>query len=328
MLDYQAEEPPRIGGGSPPNGYFVLVVPEPAGTGPDVATVLRVLRSGWRTILLSSVIFGVASAAASLALRNEYEASALVAPVASDQGGMGAGLRGQLGGSLGGLAALAGVDLGAGSGAKEQAMATLTSKGFSREFIESQALLPVLFDERLRVVPHGWGGNYDAPSLDDGVKRFTRDVLRIVEDKRSGMVTVRVRWYSPELAAAWANQFVAKANARLRAEAIREAEQNLRYLTRESERTESVEVRRSIYSLIEAQVNSAMLANVRPDYAFKVIDPAHPPDPKNKVAPQRALLAIAGGLLGAILAGLLVLWRQRTSLGGPVAVGRPATQPE
>jgi uncharacterized protein involved in exopolysaccharide biosynthesis len=121
---------------------------------------------------------------------------------------------------------------------------------------------------------------------------------------------------------------VAKANARLRAEAIREAEQNLRYLTRESERTESVEVRRSIYSLIEAQVNSAMLANVRPDYAFKVIDPAHPPDPKNKVAPQRALLAIAGGLLGAILAGLLVLWRQRTSLGGPVAVGRPATQPE
>jgi capsular polysaccharide biosynthesis protein len=313
MNDRQLNDLPPIAAGQPPSGYFVLTVAESAARGPDLATLLRIIRSDWVFIVVTGIVFAVSSAGVSLTLSNEYEASILVAPVASDEEVS----IGKMSGALGALAGLADFDFGSRSDAKVQALATLRSKGFAREFIESKSLMPVLFENEWITRVAAWWTPENGPTLDDGVKKFTTDVLRIIEDKRTGLVTVSVRWYSPELAAAWANQFVASVNARLRQEAIRDADKNINYLSREAERTESVEIRRSIYRLLEAQVNNAMLANVRPDYAFKVIDAARAPDPKNKVAPRRAILAISGSVLGMILATIIVLWRRRELLHSP-----------
>jgi uncharacterized protein involved in exopolysaccharide biosynthesis len=50
-----------------------------------------------------------------------------------------------------------------------------------------------------------------------------------------------------------------------------------------------------------------MLAEVRQDYVFKVVDPAIAPDQKSK--PQRALIIIIAGFLGGILGMVIVLYR-------------------
>jgi LPS O-antigen subunit length determinant protein (WzzB/FepE family) len=121
-------------------------------------------------------------------------------------------------------------------------------------------------------------------------------------------VKVAVEWYSPDLAARWANHMVEMANERLRTEATRDAGQSIDYLNKELEKTNVVELRQAIYRLIEDQVSRAMLANVQRQYAFRVIDSAVPPEFKSR--PKRALFVVVGALLG-LGAGWLVSFLRR-----------------
>jgi uncharacterized protein involved in exopolysaccharide biosynthesis len=55
-----------------------------------------------------------------------------------------------------------------------------------------------------------------------------------------------------------------------------------------------------------------MLASVREDYAFKVLDLATEPDFDKPVRPNKPLIVLAGCILGALLAGIYVSMRPRT----------------
>ena len=50
-----------------------------------------------------------------------------------------------------------------------------------------------------------------------------------------------------------------------------------------------------------AQVNRRMLANVTEEYAFRILDRALPPDPKQPVWPNRPLFALMGLAFGLVL---------------------------
>lgn len=90
--------------------------------------------------------------------------------------------------------------------------------------------------------------------------------------------------------------------------ALEESTRSLEYLTRELQRTTSVEIHQAIYRLIEAQSKTSMLANVQRDYAFRFVDPAVVPDPDRFVRPRRALLVAAFGFSALILAAVCVLF--------------------
>ena len=53
-----------------------------------------------------------------------------------------------------------------------------------------------------------------------------------------------------------------------------------------------------IYNLIEEQTKNIMLANVREEYAFKIVDPAIVPE--IRVRPARRKIAIMGLLVGLL----------------------------
>lgn len=84
----------------------------------------------------------------------------------------------------------------------------------------------------------------------------------------------------------------------------------MKYLNGELESASSVELRQSIHRLIEAQVQTIMLANVRQDFAFRVIDPAVVQDADHYVSPRRALLAFMGIVLGGFLGLSISLVRE------------------
>ena len=295
--------------GGPPQGYFVIVPPRDAESTIDLGRIFRVLRDAWR-LVASAVVIGCAFAAViALQMRNVYRSEVLIAPVTQSGAGGAAGLRNQ----LGGLAALAGIDLGGSGGRKEEFVATLSSAGFARDFIVAEDLMPVLFSEQWDTNARAWREGQDAPTIEDGVKLLMTDIRTVSEDRRTGLISVRVEWNDPETAARWANGLVAMANARLRDQAIRSSELSIEYLNKELEKTSVVGLKQAIYRLIESQVNSAMFANAQPEYAFMVIDPAVPADPRRKVAPRRSLIALGGGLLSGVLAMGWVLWRQRAA---------------
>ena len=90
-------------------------------------------------------------------------------------------------------------------------------------------------------------------------------------------------------------------------EATAEAQQSIDYLTDQLEKTQIVALEQVFYTLIEEQTKTIMLANSRPEYVFKTIDPAIVPEQKS--GPKRALICILGVLLGGMFSVMIVLIR-------------------
>lgn len=247
-------------------------------------------------IFAFTFLASITAVTAALLMTPIYRAEVLVAPADEKSGGGLSALAGQ----FGGLASLAGINIGGGGGETEAAIATINSRAFTDNFIQDNKLMPILFEniwseqnkqwlvESEENVPTAW----DAYKIFDGIRSIS-------QDKKSGMITLAVEWKDPELAAKWANQLIDRINAYQKAQAITEAKESIAYLKQELEQTSVVEMRQSIYRLIEAQTKQIMLANVRDDYAFKVIDPAVVP--QEKVKPKRALISILGFMVGLML---------------------------
>jgi len=245
-----------------------------------------------------------------------YRAQALVAPVT--QNGMpsaGGALR-----QLSGLAALADIDLAGGGGRKQESLATLKSKGFARDFIQANNLMPILYARRWDAHALRWRPGEPPPTLGDAVRHFTEDVVDISDDHATGFVTVTVDWYSPKLAAQWANGMIESVNERLRAEANSNADRSLDFLNKELSKTNVVEVRQAIYHLIEQQIDNAMMANVQHEYAYHFLD--HAVAPEKRFSPKRSVITAVGAAFG-LFAGALVVYlrRKRRSGEAPLAGG-------
>ena len=235
-----------------------------------------------------------------------FTAEVLIAP-AQDGGGKG-GLS-ALAGQFGGLAALAGVNIGGGGGNRSEAVATLNSRALTEIFLQENRLLPVLFDTRWDEDAKTFKG--EAPTLWDGEKMF-RGIRSISDDKKTGLISLAIEWKDPVLAARWANALVKLANQSLRDRAIADSTRNLDYLNAQLEKTSVVELRQTIYRLLETEVKNIMVAQGSTEYAFKVIDPAVVPQEKSK--PKRTFLAAVGALFGGMFAVLyVVLARNRSA---------------
>lgn len=297
----------------PFQAYLVPVTAEGPATKPfTLHDLFRALLDGWKPIVLLTVLGAVTGVTTALLMTPVYRAQAMVVPREdSAAGALGRSIMGQ----FGGLAGLAGGLLPAGSNEAET-LATLRSRALTEQFIEERNLLPVLFEQKWDAERGAWleSDPRRVPTLRDGFRVFDRRVRTVAEDRKTGLVTVAVDWKDPAVAADWANGLVALANETLRQRAIREATDTLAYLDRELGRTEKVELRTSMFQFVEAQQKTLMLANTRPDYALRVIDPAVTPGPRDRLRPKRALMSIAatmlGGLTGCAVAILLALRRR------------------
>ncbi len=282
-------------------GYFVPVF-EPAGPRPvSFGELLRAVRSRWWWLLVGSILgLGLGTAAAFL-MTPVYQARVLM--VAVKQDAVSGGLSSMLG-QFGGLASLAGLSLGSDSKRAED-VAVLMSRGFTERFIRDHDLMPIFYasrwdPEQKAWKPHLWKRD---PTMANAIRKFDSKIRSLSEDRRSGILTLTMEWKDRELAARWANEFVARANAELRRTAIEESRRNIEYLQREAAATNVAALQQSIYRVVETEVRRAMLANVRPDYAFRVLDRAAVPDEREFVRPRRALM-IAGGVVFGFLAAL------------------------
>jgi LPS O-antigen subunit length determinant protein (WzzB/FepE family) len=82
-------------------------------------------------------------------------------------------------------------------------------------------------------------------------------------------------------------------------------------------------MQRVFYDLIESQTRVSMLADVRDEYVFQIVDPAMVPD--QRIAPRRSLIAVLGTMLGAMLALVGVLVRHYVTTARTEVSGRSAS---
>jgi len=253
------------------------------------------------TIIGGCVLLGgIAAGAASFLLTPRYRAEVVFSPVNSGN------LSSELGGSLGGLAAIAGITLGGASKRSDEALEYLRSRQFIRGFIERHGLMPLMYAGKWDAAHGRWRG--EAPTIAQGINRFSHKVLQITQDHRTGIVTLAVIWRDRAVAAQWANALVAEADAALRARAIDEFKRSLEYLKQAAGETSLVEVQDAVAKTMETELKDAMLAKTRDAYAFKVLDPAVVRDPNDTDSPNRPLIVVLGCGFG-LLVGLALAAR-------------------
>lgn len=258
-------------------------------------------RSRWIT-LLAVVVCGIGAAAAAWIVTPRYTATVELLPMSGGES-MGLGGAGSAISQLGGLASLAGLSLGGGSTAKEEALATLQSEALTDKYIQQQNLLPILFWKAWNPATRTWrvSDPRKIPTLWDANQAFK--AVRVVDDNpKIGVVKLTVQWKDPHVAAQWANGLVQLTNDYLRQKAIDEAERSIAYLNQAVSKTNIVEVRRSIYELMQEEIKKEMIARGREDFALRVIDPAVPPE---RPSSPKGVLWVAAGIIAGLFLGLL-----------------------
>ncbi len=259
--------------------------------GIDIIAIIRVM---WRYryfIGCLAVIFALLAVYIALTSKEIFRAEVVVTAVHEN----GLSESGGLAGQLGGLASLAGVQLGAG-GDDASAQGVLASRHIIEEFVKTHNLVPVL---TLNMGKRS--------TLWFAVKQFQETVITIHDDPLKGLTTIMIDWADPVTAAKWANDFVALANGLIRAHALEDAGRNVAYLNKQIAQTSEVEIQRSLSNLVESETKKLMLANGRVEYAFRVVDPAVTPEVRH--SPRRTLLVISGTALGFFLGTLIALAR-------------------
>ncbi|RBW48273.1 Wzz/FepE/Etk N-terminal domain-containing protein [Marinobacter sp. F3R11] len=278
----------------------------------DLRELFATLWRGKWIIVLFTVIFAAAGVFYALSKPNIYQASVLLAP-AQDEGG-GAGLSGQ----LGGLASLAGISLGGGSGNQTvMAKEVLQSRAFLKGFIHRHNLVVPLMavkswnmEQETWVINREvynpdtgeWAKNEDGKSLEptdwDLVKTI-REHLSISDNKDTGMITISIKSQSPQVAQGWAEKLVHDINEYMRKQDIEKAEARIAYLEGKLSETNIAGMQQVFYQLIESETRTVMLANAQSEYVFTTVDPAVVPQEKSE--PKRALIVVVATMLGGML---------------------------
>ncbi|TXH04126.1 MAG: hypothetical protein E6R07_09305 [Nevskiaceae bacterium] len=288
----------------PTVAYLMPMAPSAVDDEIDLRELLSTLYAHRKVIVAITVLFVILAGVYAFSTPKRFRADTLVAPYDSNQGN-GGGLS-QIAGSLGGLASLAGVSL-SGGGDKDVSIATLQSRDLVLSLIKDENLLPILFADQWNESKKAWDVSdpRDVPTLLDGYVLFQKRILKVSEDKKTGLVTLEIEWTDPQLAAHWANEMVRRANAELQKKAVDDSDRHIAYLENQIQQTSLVDMRQSIYSLLENELKTAMVAKGNDQYAFKVIDPAVVPE--KKIWPKRALILVLGFMAGLFFAIVGVL---------------------
>ncbi|EAS46258.1 OtnB protein [marine gamma proteobacterium HTCC2207] len=301
-----------------------IQTPQPYDDEIDLRELFSVLWAGKKLIVAVTAVFAVVSVIYALSLANQYKASAVVSPAHSGGSSLGA-----MAGQLGGLASLAGINIGSGeSNETQEAMEIMQSWGFIEAFIQTHALqVPVyaatgwdkgsnslkLDDDLYDAASKRWliedsaSGENRAPSSWALYQNFKSRVA-VSQDKKSGLINVSVEYYSPQIAKQWVDLFISTINDYMRARKLEQVNRNIEYLTVQIEKTAIADMREVFYQLIEEQTKSKMLAEASPEYAFVTVSRAMVPEQKSQ--PKRARVCILGTLLGGMLSVLWVLVRR------------------
>ncbi|MCF4009272.1 Wzz/FepE/Etk N-terminal domain-containing protein [Rheinheimera sp. UJ63] len=286
----------------------------------DLRELFAAIWQGKWIIAGTTFVFAVLSVFYAISLPNIYSSEALLSPVTENSSMA-------LPGQLGGLAALAGVNLrGRGNDKSALALEVLKSRDFMGRFIEKYDLfVPVM-------AAKGWNRADDSlvinnklfdadtgewvrkaippmtpqPSIQQTYAKFMR-LVSVSQDKNTGMVRLSVQHFSPSLAKIWAEKLVLEINEEMRNRDLSEAQRSISYLNEQISQTNLADAKAMLFSLIEEQTKTLMLANVRSEYVFKTIDPAVVSERKAK--PARALICVLGVMLGGMLSVLFVLIR-------------------
>jgi uncharacterized protein involved in exopolysaccharide biosynthesis len=271
----------------------------------------------WLIIVLS-IIACSAILAYSLTLPNMYKSTVLLSPQKQQEGGSLSSLAGQ----FGGLASVAGINLGGSGDDTAVYLEVIKSKDFLYKFIEQNNVKVNLFAVK------EWHKETEQLVLDDTLynngqwlmdpvsqqsleptlyktyERFLKK-LTVQQDKVTGLVKIAFEHIDPNVSKQYVENIVASINESVREREIAENKESIKYLNEQLSKTSVAEMKNVFYTIIEEQTKAMLLAEVRKEFAFKVIE--SPIVEEQKSSPNRALICIFGAVFSIFSICLVLL---------------------
>lgn len=201
----------------------------------DFKEIFMTLWAGKKLIVFITLVFIVISSIWAVTQPNIYKASIVLMPSSDESGASGLS---KLAGQFGGIASLAGIDLnGTGSDKTVLAIEVLKSRRFIDEFINNNGLAVPL------IAGIGWDLKLNKVIVDKDVYDATTDkwirdvsfpqtvepsswelyealmdILSVSQDIDTGIVTISIEYFDPNLAKLWLESLVKQINEDIRKE--------------------------------------------------------------------------------------------------------------
>lgn len=199
------------------------------------------------------------------------------------------------------LAAMAGISIGGSTGVvdkTDRSLAILTSRSFIEEFVQGRDIRKYLFPDLWDTKQNRWKDG--EPTAAQTYKLVRSNVIEVDTDRRTNLITISVTWEDPVLAAQWANLIIKDINKKIREQEIKELQQSIAFMQAQLDNSDSSGSLNSVmFNLIEELTKKVMIANVREEYAFKIIDPAVVPEMKYK--PSKRNIVMISFLMGLLI---------------------------
>ena len=214
----------------------------------DLRELFQVLWNGKALITMVTGLAAMISVYVALSLPNIYQSTAILAPKL----GGGTGGLSRLASQYGGLASLAGINLGGlgGDGMTKPAIAVekLKSLSFFKQHLYEDLLIDLMavesWDSNTRQL------NYDDEIYDSALNKWLREVdpprqawptaqeahkvfvglLAVSGDKQTGLVSASIEHQSPNITQQWVELTVSRVSEDLRSKDIQEAEESIKFL--------------------------------------------------------------------------------------------------
>ncbi len=251
-----------------------------------------------------------------LKLPNIYKSEAILIPTENKSGGLG---------SLGGLAAMAGVSVGGGSMTPDVAFNSLLNNyAFMRTFVIRNKMVEYYsqynVDENY-VFALGYRGVYEffkAENNEDEIKnkddtiysiiKKIRSGITISSDKKTALITVSYsdadRAYTPKVVEA----FLKDASSYLVTNNLKNIDAKLKYFQTELTTADSIELRQNISTMISNIVQEKVMMKSKKYYQCDVLTQASPSYIKDKTKPKRGLILVVSAVTALILSIFLVFF--------------------
>ena len=265
-------------------------------------------------IIFVSFIFAISSIFYALSLPNIYTSDVVLKVAGSSGSSISTNSQ------FGSIAALAGVSLGSGGGMDEKAdlaKQTIRSRDFVKHVSSYGEVLPALMalkefdpvsqsmifdEEKYDVANNKWISAI--PSDNEVYKKFL-SMVSVFIDIDTGFLAVSVSHQSPYFSKSFLELIIKELNNLERNRDIAEAKRSKDYLNKQLAIYKVADIRNSINALIQSQLETEMLANVRIDYLLRPLDSAYIPEKKS--APVRSMICIAITFIGFLLSIFIVL---------------------
>jgi uncharacterized protein involved in exopolysaccharide biosynthesis len=151
----------------------------------------------------------------------------------------------------------------------------LKSNILMEKVINKHNLLPVFFSkDKLEEMT-------ESGKIWNGI-RYLRDIYKINNNLREGVIAISVQFKDPKTSADIINYILTELTDYMSSEAKRVAETNREYLESLIVKNTDPLIQNKIYSLIAHQIEISMMAEVKENFAFKILDPPKTPDRKIK----------------------------------------------